>query len=171
MGQGQERVPSGWKTPRPGGLWLPEVVGPWMWGTHSLDELDTEEVQATLLEPRRFRVHIDSSLPAPDAWTSHLEASHALRGTTFTRLVGEYTDSVLYLVCLVMYSEGTYLKLECPINQSQSFGNLDRATDGILFNTDTPVLAHLRRPSRSHHSHLSSLMLVPWIMRGSGRYC
>lgn len=171
MGQGQERVPSGWKTPCPGGLWLPEVVGPWMWGTHSLDELDTEEVQATLLEPRRFRVHIDSSLPAPDAWTSHLEASHAPRGTTFTRLVGKYTDSVLYLVCLVMYSEGKYLKLEWPINQSQSFGNLDRATDGILFNTDTPMLAHLTRPSRSHHSHLSSLMLVPWIMRGSGHYC
>lgn len=110
--QGQVRVPLGWKTPRPGGLWLPEVVGPWMWGTHSLDELDTEEVQATLLEPRRFRVHINSSPPAPAAWTSHLEASHAPGGTTFTRLVGRYTASVLYLVCLVIYSEGKSLKLE-----------------------------------------------------------
>lgn len=112
MDQGQVRVPSGWKTPHPGGLWLPEVVGPWMWGTHSLDELDTEEVQATLLEPRRFRVHSNSSLPAPAAWTSYLEASHTPGGTTFTRLVGRCTESVLYLVCLVIYSEGKYLKLE-----------------------------------------------------------
>lgn len=80
-------------------------------------------------------------------------------------------ESGLYLACLVMYSEGKYLKLEQPRNQSYSFSNLDRATNGVLFNTDKPVLVHLRRPSKSHHSPLSSHMLVTRIMRGSGRSC
>ena len=64
-----------------------------------MDELDTEEVQATLLEPRRFRVHINSSLPAPAAWTSHQEAGHTPRGTTFARLAGKYlSQDYIWLV-------------------------------------------------------------------------
>lgn len=56
-----------------------------------MDEPDTEgEVQATLVEQRRYRVPMTTSHPAAKAGSSHWEAGHAPRGTTFAGLLGKY---------------------------------------------------------------------------------
>lgn len=63
-------------------------------------------------------------------------------------------------VCFVVYGKGKYLKLERARSSSRGFRNLDRATRGLLFSSDKPVLVHTRRTSASltplwpHGGHL-----------------